>query len=441
MVISSHLIKSYARKRTLLTNHPMPILVYGLNYRTADIDDRGQLAFSAEDIPRALQSLRDTVSGLTEAVILSTCNRSEIHCALDSKSSLHVRRWLAQDRDYSSELIQANAYEYWDDRAVQHAIETAAGLDSQVLGETQIFGQFKDAYEESQKLGHLGRELQLVEATAIHSAKKIRSSTDIGRNPVSVSYAAVKMIKQVFTSLEDISVLVIGAGDNVRLLMEHLVSNGVRKLTIANRTIENAQELAANFGANTVSLDSMPGQLASYDVVMSSTGSPEPILGKSDFTQAITERRRKPMLVVDLAVPRDINSDVSELTDVYLYTVDDLTGIIKENLKQRETAAEDAKLLVQAGLERFKKENQILRIAPLLREYRTQNEQTRAELLKGALIKLNQGQDAEAVVERLTKDLTNQLSHKPTLLLRYLAGVHTNQQLKAIQQLFDEDEN
>ena len=416
----------------------MPVLAYGLNHRTADVDLRGQLAFAAEDIPRALHSMQEAIPGMSESVILSTCNRTEIHCVVDSRSVEPVLDWLATDRQCAPSKVADSTYELWDNDAAKHAIQVAAGLDSQVLGETQIFGQFKDAYEISRSSGHIGRELNLVNNVAIQTAKKIRTDTAIGHNPVSVSYAAVKMIHQLFTNLGDINVLLIGAGTNIRLLLEHITSRGVQRITIANRTLENGRALANTFGVEAMPLTQVNERLHEFDVVMSSTASTSPILGQNDFVEASRKRKHKAILVVDIAIPRDISAEVAELNDVYLYTVDDITGIIEENLLKRGEAAKQANQLLQEGVQRYQSEYGVLRIASLLRNFRAQNEITRQDLLDDALSKIQSGQNPEDVLVRLSQELTNQLSHKPTMLIRHLGKDQTSEQLKAIKQLFEE---
>lgn len=416
----------------------MPVLAYGLNHRTADVDLRGQLAFAAEDIPRALHSMQEAIPEMSESVILSTCNRTEIHCVVDSQSVEPVLDWLAMDRQCAPSKVAESTYELWDNDAAKHAMQVAAGLDSQVLGETQIFGQFKDAYEISRSSGHIGRELNLVSNIAIQTAKKIRTETAIGHNPVSVSYAAVKMIHQLFTNLGDINVLLIGAGTNIRLLLEHITSRGVQRITIANRTFENGRTLANSFGVDAMPLTQINERLHEFDVVMSSTASPTPILSHNEFTDAIRKRKHKPILVVDIAIPRDISAEVAELSDIYLYTVDDITGIIEENLIKRREAAQQANQLLQEGIQRYQSESGVIRIGSLLKDFRSQNETTRQELLDDALAKIRSGQKPEEVLTRLSQDLTNQLSHKPTILIRHLGKDQTSRQLKAIKQLFDE---
>lgn len=416
----------------------MPVLAYGLNHRTADVDLRGQIAFATEDIPRALRSMHTSIPGMSESVILSTCNRTEIHCVIDTNSVAPVLDWLASDRNCARAHLAESTYEIWNKDVAKHAIQVAAGLDSQVLGETQIFGQFKDAYGISRTTGHLGRELNLIHNVAIRTAKKIRTDTAIGHNPVSVSYAAVKMIHQLFTDLEDINVLLIGAGTNIRLLLEHITTRGVQRVTVANRTFENGKTLASSFGIEAMPLVDVAEKLHDFDVVMSSTGSPTPLLHQSDFATAMAQRRHKPILVVDIAIPRDINADVGDLNDVYLYTVDDITGIIERNLIKRRDAAKQADDLLEEGIQNYQEESGVMRIGSVLKDFRDENERTRQDLLNNALAKIRSGQDPEDVMTRLSQDLTNQLSHKPTLLIRHLGIDQTKQQLQTIKQLLDE---
>ena len=333
----------------------MSILAYGLNYRTAPLELRERVAFPEDSLGNALRELTLDIPQIQEAAIVSTCNRTELYCAANSECADDLESWLSQCRDVHLNELQGASYQYWDRDAARHSIRVAAGLDSQMLGEPQIMGQIKSAFALAKEHGTSGPELNLLSRMTLQTAKQVRTQTDIGRNPISVAYAAVSLAAQLFSDLPGKRALLLGAGETVALVGEHLRSKGVTNLTIANRTLANAQTLAATLGADAIQLSDVAKVLWEFDMVIASTGSTLPVLGKGTVEQAIRERKRRPMFMVDIAVPRDIEAGVAELPDVYLYTIDDLTQIVEVNKSRRLQAASGAENLVDLGAEAYQR--------------------------------------------------------------------------------------
>jgi glutamyl-tRNA reductase len=310
------------------------------------------------------------------------------------------------------------AYSYWDQDAARHLIRVAAGLDSQVLGEPQIMGQVKSAYDLARNLGTLGPELNLLSQITLNAAKRVRTDTDVGRNPVSVAYAAVTMARQIFSDLSRNAALLLGAGDTIERVAEHLVEQGIGRLAIANRTLANAETLAARFGAEPMLLTEAPARLHEFDLVIASTGSALPIIGKGAVEAAIRQRRHRPMFMVDIAVPRDIEPEVADLSDVFLYSIDDLTELIEANLRDRKTAADSAEELVSEGTRRYVRERRAHQGQQVLRRFRDQAQVIQGLELEKALRELENGADPSRVLAQLSQSLTNKLIHAPTVAIR-----------------------
>ena len=330
----------------------MAFLALGINHKTASVDVRERVAFTPEQLVEALQQLcRLTAS--REAAILSTCNRSELYIEQDHLAADSVLRWLAEYHQLSLEELRASAYVHEDHDAVRHMMRVASGLDSLVLGEPQILGQMKSAYAVAREAGTIGPLLGRLFQATFSAAKQVRTDTAIGENPVSVAFAAVSLAKQIFSDLGRSQALLIGAGETITLVARHLHEQGVRRIVVANRTLERASTLAEQFGAHAVLLADIPHELVHSDIVISSTASQLPILGKGAVESALKLRKHKPIFMVDIAVPRDIEPEVGELDDVYLYTVDDLHDVVAENLKSRQGAAQAAEELVSVGAEDF----------------------------------------------------------------------------------------
>jgi glutamyl-tRNA reductase len=396
----------------------MAILAYGLNFRTAPVDLRERLAFPAESLGAALKDLVRDLPSVAEAVILSTCNRTEFYCAAELADYEPLADWLASYRRVDRADIRDAAYAHWDRDAARHLMRVAAGLDSQVLGEAQILGQVKDAYDVARAAGTLGPELNLLSQVTLNVAKRVRTDTDIGRNPVSVASAAVSLARRIFSDVSHNAALLLGAGDTIELVAEHLRQAGIGRMTIANRTLANAEALGARVGAQAIQLTDMPRVLHEHDIVIASTGSALPVLGKGAVEAALRARKHRPMFMVDIAVPRDIEPEVGELRDVYLYSIDDLSEIIEENLGERRRAAESAEALIVEGTEAYFRETRVRDGQHLLRAFRSRAESLREGELVRARQRLSAGDPAEEVLEQLAHGLLNKLIHEPTVAIR-----------------------
>ncbi|MEQ8858458.1 MAG: glutamyl-tRNA reductase [Pseudomonadales bacterium] len=396
----------------------MAILAYGVNYRTAPLEVRERIAFPEEGIAAALHAIRQSVPSVSEAAIVSTCNRTELYAALDPADEGLIPAWLSSYRAVEPSELASMAYSYWDADAARHIIRVASGLDSQVLGEPQILGQVKTAYDIARSAGTLGPELNLLSQVTLSAAKRVRTDTDIGRNPVSVAYAAVVMAQRIFSELGSKRALLLGAGDTIQKVAEHLNELGIGAMGVANRTLANAETLASRFNARAMQLTDVASQLHDYDIVIGSTGSALPVLGKGAVEHAIRLRRRRPMFIVDIAVPRDVEPEVADLSDVYLYTIDDLTEIIEENVRQRRVAAESAETLVDDGATHFLRERRAHQGRALLKNFRDQAESIKTVELERALRDLKAGSDPEAVLNTLARSITNKLIHQPTVAIR-----------------------
>ena len=417
----------------------MAFLALGINHKTASVDVRERVAFTPEQLVEALQQLcRLTPS--REAAILSTCNRSELYLEQDELQADDVLRWLADYHRLNIDDLRACAYVHQDNDAVRHMMRVASGLDSMVLGEPQILGQMKSDYAVAREAGTVGPLLGRLFQATFSTAKTVRTDTAIGENPVSVAFAAVSLAKQIFADLHRSQALLIGAGETISLVARHLHDQGVKRIVVANRTLERASQLAEQFGAHAVLLADIPQELAHSDIVISSTASQLPILGKGAVERALKQRKHKPMFMVDIAVPRDIEPEVGELDDVYLYTVDDLHEVIEENLKNRQDAAQAAEALVSSGAEDFMQRLRELAAVDVLKAYRQQAERVRDEELARAQRLLANGVGVEDVLAQLARGLTNKLLHAPSVQLKKLSADGRFEALAVAQELFALDE-
>jgi glutamyl-tRNA reductase len=417
----------------------MAILAYGVSYRTAPVEFRERIAFPEETLPEALKAATRTIPSVSEAAIISTCNRTELYLAMDPREERGVVSWLANAREIPATELAAVSYSHWDQDAARHLIRVASGLDSQVLGEPQIMGQVKSAYDLARITGTIGPELSLLSQITLSTAKKVRTDTDIGRNPVSVAYAAVTMAEQIFTSLKDTKAMLLGAGDTIQRVAEHLTEKGVRQLAIANRTLTNAERLAARFDAIPMQLTDVASHLADYDILIASTGSSLPVVGKGALEAAIKQRRHRPIFVVDIAVPRDVEPEARELPDVYLYTIDDLTEIIEENVRSRREAAESAESVVSDGADHYLRERRAHHGQALLRAYRDQASEIQEAEIARAVRELRKGEDPEQVLAYLARSLTNKLIHTPTTAIRDAAAEGRADLLEYLKTLYHLD--
>ncbi|WP_445777768.1 glutamyl-tRNA reductase [Shewanella sp.] len=389
----------------------MSLVAIGINHKTATVDLREKVAFSPDRIHDAMKSLASrTRSG--EAVIVSTCNRTELYCNNADKKD--IIEWLEDYHQLNHDDLIPCIYAYEDQVAVKHLMRVASGLDSLVLGEPQILGQVKQAFVKAKEAGTTAVTIDRLFQNTFSVAKKVRTDTEIGAAAVSVAFAAVSMAKHIFSSLSTTKVLLIGAGETIELVAKHLKDNGVAAMVVANRTIERAQAMCEEFNATAITLQQIPDFLAKADIVISSTASPLPILGKGMVEKALKQRRHQPMLLVDIAVPRDIEAEVGELDDAFLYTVDDLHSIIEQNMASRKEAAEQAELITEEQSHLFMEWIRSLESVDSIREYRSQSLAIKDELVERALNKLSQGGNSEEVIVELANRLTNRLIHSPT---------------------------
>ncbi|MDI5936150.1 glutamyl-tRNA reductase [Halomonas kalidii] len=408
----------------------MTLLALGINHRTATVEVREQVAFTPTQLEAALGELRG-LPEVREAAVLSTCNRTELYCIIDASGEQAILHWLGRFHDLQVEDLSRCAYHYLDSDAARHLMRVAVGLDSMVLGEPQILGQLKDAYQSAREARGLGGELERLFQHTFAVAKQVRTETGIGRNPVSVAYAAVSLASRIFDDFSRSRALLIGAGETIELVARHLHEAGVHQLTVANRTRERADRLAGSLGGRAITLDEIPAALEQSDIVISSTAAPLPILGKGMVERALKKRRHRPIFMVDIAVPRDIEPEVGELGDVFLYTVDDLQEVIEENRRHRQVAADQAESLIEHGVGAWQHERRIRSGGELIRDYRTRAEALRDLSEQQALAGLARGEDPEAVVRRLAHQLTNRLLHRPTVALRQAASAERHDLLDA----------
>ncbi len=412
------------------------LVAIGLNHQTAPVALRERVAFSAEALPATLAALR-ALPGVEEVALLSTCNRTEIY-ALTGGDGNALADWLAAHPQDGHSPLQLHDYLYRhrDDQAVRHLFRVATGLDSLVLGEPQILGQVKQAWAAARGAGTLGNRLDRLFQHAFVTAKRARTDTRIGANPVSVASAAVRMAEETFARPADSTILLIGAGETIELVALHLAQAKAKRLLFANRTLAHAQELATRHGGVALPLTELERHLAEADIVFSATAARDPILHRAEVAAALKRRRHRPMLLLDLAVPRDIAQDVAELEDAFLYTVDDLERVIEENRRTRREAADDAEAIVDLQVARFVETLAASAHHGTLRRLRAHGESARDESLAKAQEWLAAGHDPAEVLARLAHGLTNRLLHAPTAALREAALNGDVDIVRAAERLF-----
>ncbi len=413
----------------------MSILAVGINHATAPLEIRERIAIAPEATVDALQNLSAT-AGVDEAAILSTCNRTELYCSLVSGDPAGPGRWLHRYHRLDDRHLDPFLYRHQDAAAVRHMLRVAAGLDSMVVGEPEILGQMKSAYRLAQDAATLSKPLDRLFQHTFAVAKQIRSRTDIGRNPVSVAYTEVILARRVFADLSDLTVLLVGAGDTMELTARHLSDQRIRQLLVANRTLSRATELAARFRGSAIGLDELDQHLAKADLVISSTGAGEPVIRLAAVVAAIRERKRRPIFMIDLAVPRDIEPGVAELEDVYLYTIDDLRAVAEAGHDQRRLEAEKAAGLIELEVEEFMNWLRSLDAVASIRGYREQALAHSHDLVAAAQRQIQAGTPAAEVVERLAHALTRRLLHQPTTRIRAAAASGRRDLLEAARELF-----
>ncbi len=398
----------------------MTLLALGLNHQTAPVALREQIAFAPEMLADAVRSLR-AVPGVDEAALLSTCNRTELYLELATDAEPAVLDWLAAHHRLGRDALQSYLYRHTDAAAVRHLFRVAIGLDSLVLGEPQILGQVKQAWQIARSAGALKTPLDRLFQQCFAVAKRVRTDTRIGAHPVSVAYASVRLAQQVFAELDQATVMLIGAGETIELAARHLRDARAQRLLMVNRTLEHAQQLAQRFGGVALPLSDLDRHLSEADIVISATASRDFVLRRDSVYAAIRQRRRRPMFLLDLAVPRDIDPDVGTLDDVFLYSIDDLDQVISDNRRSRQTAADEAETLVALQVEQFMAWWHGSRRQDTLRQLRSRSERDRDRLLARAREQLAQGRDPALVVQTLANALTNKLLHAPSVALRTAA--------------------
>jgi glutamyl-tRNA reductase len=409
------------------------LFALGLSHSTAPLPVRERVVFHVEKLLDALGELTRGQRA-AEAAILSTCNRTELY--LSAEEPRAAAEWLAQYHRMQPAELQPYLYTLPQDQAVRHAFRVASGLDSMVFGEPQILGQLKDAVRTAEAAGTLGTVLHKLFQRTFAVAKEVRSTTQIGANSVSMAAAAVKLAARIFPSLKDQKVLFIGAGEMIELCAMHFAAQAPERITVANRTLERGQALAHRFNGRAIELRTLAEHLHEHDIVVSCTASSLPILGKGLVERALRARKRRPMFMVDLAVPRDIEAEVAELDDVFLYTLDDLQGIVQGNLDARRASLEQAEAIIETQVGQFMHWMQARAAVPLIRSLREQGEAARRAELERALRHLQRGDDPRAVLESLSQGLTNKLLHGPTQALNAAAGEEQRALAELIERLY-----
>ena len=411
----------------------MELIAFGVNHQTAPLAIREQVAFPANDLQPALRDLvgRQPVA---EAAIISTCNRTEVYCATTEPDQ--VVGWLAQHHGLPADRLQASLYQLPRERAVSHVFRVASGLESMVIGEAQILGQMKQAVREAEEAGTLGTVLHKLFQQTFSVAKEVRTRTEIGANSVSLAAAAVRVAEGIFPSVAEQAIVFVGAGEMIELCAAHFCARAPKLVTFANRTLEKSQALAQRFSGRAIPIADLPDHIAQHDIVVTCTASQLPIIGKGLIERALRSRRHRPMLIVDLAVPRDVEPEVGRLSNVFLYTVDDLGRIVQEGVDQRRAAVGAAEAIITAGVHDFMHWLQARRVVPAIRALRERAEQLRQHEVERAAKALARGDDPRAVLESLSQGLTNKFLHAPTRALNGADGEERDQLIATLGRLY-----
>ena len=417
----------------------MRLQILGLNHNTAPIEIREQVVFAGEEVSRAIVHLRD-MDGVDEAVLLSTCNRTEFYVMTSDAGRERLQAWLHDERNldpaFSNTLFTLDS-----DDAIRHIFRVACGLDSMILGEPQILGQLKDAFRDAQQAGTVGKHLSRLFQHTFSVAKKVRTDTEIGSNPVSVASAAVNLAQQFFAGFGQHTALLVGAGVTIELVAKHLVKKNIGRLFIANRDVEKALRLASKHGGYAVPLSELEGTLPEADILITSTASPEPVILHDQVQAAMKTRKHKPIFAVDIAVPRDIEAEVAELSDVYLYTIDDLQKVIQDGQTSREAAAIDANRILDDEIARYLNIERAKQVSPVITALREHGETIRDGVLREAQRRLDKGVDSREVIEFATASLMKKLLHKPSVRLREAGEASEIEVIKATRTLFGIDDD
>ena len=414
----------------------MAVWALGINHTTAPLDLRGRFAFASEQLAPTLLGLRQALSRTPEATIISTCNRTEIYCAGEHTEIEPTLDWLAHSGGVSPSLLRSHAYTLENGPAARHAFRVASGLDSMVLGEPQILGQLKDAVRAAEQAGALGTTLSQLFQRSFAVAKQVRSSTEIGAHSISMAAAAVRLAGQLFENLGDVRLLFVGAGEMIELCATHFAARKPKSITIANRTLDRGQKLAMQFGGDVMRLGDLPDRLHEFDAVVSCTASTLPIIGLGAVERALKRRRYRPLFMVDLAVPRDIEPEVKALQDVYLYTVDDLASVVQTGQASRQAAVAQAEIIIEAGVKSFMHWVDQRGTVPLIQQLNAQADEWRALEIARARKLLARGENVEAVLEALSKGLTHKMLHGAMTSLHAGDADARAQASSAVQQFF-----
>lgn len=416
----------------------MPLLTLGISHRTAPIEIRERVAVSEGEYVEKLRSLV-SIEGVDEALLLATCNRTELYCTGDALDATALSDWVHDAWEIGPERIDQHFYMHQGTEAVRHLVRVAGGMDSLVLGESQILGQLKQAWKHAREAESAGTIIDRLCQHAVTCAKAIRHRTSIGDKPVSVAYTAIVLARQLFSDLESRQVLLIGAGEMIELCARHLNQQGVNHLSIANRDFSRAEKLAETMNAKPVALANLDEALPHADILITSTASEHPVVTLAAVKRALAARRHRPMFMVDIAVPRDVEPAVEKLSDVYLYTIDDLQQVVDENLEQRNSAAREAEPEIEAAVEDFVRWMNGTRAVDSLQLLRESAHEHSLELVDRAMRRLQAGHDARAVLEQLSTTLTNRILHAPSRHLREAAEEDDLEVISMINQIYSPD--
>ena len=414
----------------------MTVFTLGLNHNTAPVDLRGRFAFAPEQLAPALQAFRERLQRVSEVAIVSTCNRTELYVGAHPGLVSPAVEWLASVGGVSSHVLREHSYVLEGGAAARHAFRVASGLDSMVLGEPQILGQLKLAVREAETAGTLGGSLHQMFQRSFAVAKEVRSSTEIGAHSISMAAAAVRLASQLFEDLRETKVLFVGAGEMIALVATHFAARKPRAMAVANRTLERGEKLAGYLQAEAMRLADVPARLAEFDIVISCTASTLPIIGLGAVERALKQRKHRPMFMVDLAVPRDIEPEVTRLSDVYLYTVDDLSMLVQSAGEKRQAAVEQAEAIIETGVQSFVHWLDQRGSVPLIQALHTQADDWRATEIARARKMLAKGEDVEAVLEALSRGLTQKMLHGTLAELHAADGEHRAQLAQTVSRLF-----
>jgi glutamyl-tRNA reductase len=418
----------------------MPLLTTGISHQTAPLEIREKIAIARVDNVDRVRELC-SLGDIEEAVIVSTCNRTEIYSIGPKSSAEHVRQWLQKTGKLTSAEIDEHCYIREREKSVQHLFRVAGGLESLVLGESQILGQLKESWQLAHEAGGVGKVMDRLFQHAFATGKKVRSKTGIGDHPVSVAYTTVLLAKQIFGDLASKTVVLVGAGEMVELCGRHLHDKGVSSLIIANRSIDRAVALADQFGAHAVALSDLPGMMHKADILISSTASQQPVISAAAVKAALKQRRSRPMFLVDIAVPRDIEPETASLKNVYLYTIDDLQQVVDSNLSKRHEAAQAAGGEVDSAVDEFMRWLNSARASVYLQKMHKHARKNSDELVSRALRKLAAGKDPEQVMEQLANTLAKRILHLPSTRLREAAEAQDDELLRVANRLFEPEDD